>query len=101
MGCDYVVYMLLCDNNHFYTGYTTDLARRYAAHLAGHCKYTRSFKPVAIAQSWGVLGSKADAMRVERYIKTLSRQEKEGLVVTPGILLSLFDGLTVNSQKSL
>ena len=75
----YIVYMLRCDNGSLYTGYTTDLAKRYQAHLAGRCKYTRSFKPVAIAHYW-VLDSKSEALRLERAIKALSRQEKEHLI---------------------
>lgn len=93
MCFDYVVYMLFCQNGHFYTGYTNDLMRRYAAHLAGKCKYTRSFKPVRIAQYWQVTGTKADALRVERYIKSLSRVEKETLVIVPDQLLVVFDYL--------
>lgn len=79
----YVVYMLYCDNNSYYTGYTNDLARRYKAHLNGKCKYTRSFKPLKIAYSWFIKGPKGDAMRVERYIKSLSRQKKEALLLAP------------------
>ena len=43
----YWVYILLCNNNNYYTGYTTDLNKRYDAHLKGKgAKYTRSFKPI-------------------------------------------------------
>ena len=78
------VYILLCENNSYYTGYTTDLDRRYQAHLDGtaKCKYTRSFRPVCIAQSWKIVGGKAQAMKVERYIKKLPRSEKEKLIAT-------------------
>jgi DNA-3-methyladenine glycosylase I len=79
------VYILHCNNDNYYTGYTTDLARRYQEHLTGtaKCKYTRSFKPVCIAQYWQINGSKAAAMKVERFIKTLSKQEKELLILYP------------------
>lgn len=76
---DYVVYVLSCENGSYYTGYTTDLMKRYAAHLAGKCKYTRSFKPVGIAQHW-VVETKSEALRLERAIKALSRPEKERLL---------------------
>lgn len=84
----YWVYILLCENNAYYTGYTPDLAKRYQSHVdgTGKCKYTRSFKPIKIAQSWQILGSKADAMRIERYIKTRSRLEKEDLIANPSHL---------------
>ena len=74
--------MLECENGSYYTGYTTDLARRFQEHQRGtaKCKYTRAFKPIKIAQSWQVNGSKADAMRLERDIKKLSRTEKIKLI---------------------
>lgn len=81
----YWVYILLCDNNSYYTGYTPDLEKRYQSHLdgSGKCKYTRSFKPLRIAQSWKIEGDKALAMKIERYIKKLSRAEKEKLIASP------------------
>lgn len=79
------VYILHCENNTYYTGYTTDLEKRYQAHVSGkgRCKYTRSFKPLGIAQSWEVTGSKAYAMQLERKIKQLSRAEKEIIIAYP------------------
>ncbi|MGA2655474.1 MAG: GIY-YIG nuclease family protein [Gammaproteobacteria bacterium] len=84
----YFVYILHCDNNSYYTGYTHDLEKRYAAHVNGtaKCKYTQSFKPTHIAQSWQINGDKALAMRIERYIKKLSRAEKETLIAEPSRL---------------
>lgn len=78
----YWVYILHCENDTYYTGYTTDLQKRYESHRngTGRCKYTRSFKPTRIAQAWQIQGTKALAMKVERYIKTLSRVEKERLM---------------------
>lgn len=95
---DYIVYILRCSNSHLYTGYTNDLTRRYKAHLAGQCKYTRSFKPVAIAQHWLIFGEKKQALQVERYIKSLSRSRKEALVLEPQQLLLMFDCCRLNSQ---
>lgn len=79
------VYILLCENNTYYTGYTNNLAKRYKSHLdgSGKCKYTRSFKPLKIAQSWQVIGDKALAMQLERQIKQLSRQNKEKIIANP------------------
>ena len=50
------------------------------------CKYTRSFKPIGIAQSWKILGSKTLAMQVERQIKQLTRTEKEKIIANPSLL---------------
>lgn len=85
------VYILLCNNNTYYTGYTNDLEKRYQSHVngTGKCKYTRSFKPVKIAQSWKIVGDKAEAMRLERAIKKLSRPEKEKLIAEPHKFITL------------
>ncbi len=81
----YWVYILLCDNQSYYTGYTDHLEKRYRSHVdgTGKCKYTRSFKPIAIAQSWIIYGDKALAMQTERAIKKLSRKEKTNLILNP------------------
>jgi len=88
----YWVYILLCNNNTYYTGYTNDLARRYQSHVTGKgkCKYTRSFKPVCIAQSWAIEEGKARAMQVERYIKSLPRRQKEEIIAEPALLSTYF-----------
>ena len=84
----YWVYILHCDNNTYYTGYTDDLAKRYHAHVhgTGKCKYTRSFKPLSIVQCWKVHGDKAFAMQLERQIKKLTRIEKEKIIARPSKL---------------
>lgn len=86
---EYWVYILLCQNNSYYTGYTTDLAKRYASHVngTGRCKYTRSFKPLCIAQSWKIIGTKALAMQIEQRIKKFSRVQKEMIIANPASLL--------------
>jgi putative endonuclease len=87
----YWVYILLCENNTYYTGYTNNLEKRYQSHLdgSGGCKYTRSFKPIKIAQSWEIKEGKGRAMYIERYIKNLSRVEKDHLVNYPNFLESI------------
>ena len=81
----YWVYILKCANNTYYTGYTNNLAKRYQSHLdgTGKCKYTRSFRPVCIAQSWEIDDDKSLAMQLEAYIKSCSRAEKERLIDCP------------------
>ena len=83
----YWVYILLCENDCYYTGYTADLEKRYAAHIDGIAsKYTRSFKPIRIAQSWKITGEKSLAMKIEKHIKKLSRIQKEKLIANPNLL---------------
>ena len=83
----YWVYILYCQNNSYYTGYTNNLPKRYQAHQKGTAsKYTRSFKPLRIAQSWKINGDKSLAMKIERAIKKLPRAEKEKLIARPSTL---------------
>ena len=84
----YWVYILLCENNTYYTGYTNDLVKRYNSHVTGmgKCKYTRSFKPLSIAQCWKINESKILAMQLERQIKKLSRVQKEIIIAYPSTL---------------
>ncbi|MFC3909057.1 GIY-YIG nuclease family protein [Legionella dresdenensis] len=88
---NYWVYILLCENNTYYTGYTNNLEKRYRSHVdgTGKCKYTRSFKPIKIAQAWEIPEGKITALKVERYIKGLSRCEKEKIIADPFLLRSI------------
>jgi len=87
----YWVYILHCENGSLYTGYTTDLVRRYQQHVlgTGGCKYTRSFKPLSIAQHWQIEGDKSVAMQLERFIKKLPKKKKEELVRHPERLYNI------------
>ena len=91
MNKSYWVYILLCQNGAYYTGYTTDLSRRFEEHLAGtaKCKYTRSFKPIKIAQSWQVDDS-TTAKQLECFIKKLSKIQKEQLILSPELMFNYF-----------
>ncbi|HPB80424.1 MAG TPA: GIY-YIG nuclease family protein [Spirochaetota bacterium] len=80
------IYILECENNTLYTGYTTDIIKRYRSHLAGKVKYTRGFKPRKIAQCWRLLDTKGTAMKIEHYIKKLDRRGKLELIINPGTL---------------
>jgi putative endonuclease len=87
---DYWVYILLCENQSYYTGYTDNLEKRYLSHLhgTGGCKYTRSFKPVHIAQCWVIDEDKILALKLEREIKKKNRQQKIELIQHPARLSS-------------
>lgn len=80
----YFVYMLRCRGDVYYTGLTTDIARRYRLHLSGKgAKFTRSHPPEAIAAAW-YCGEKTAAAKVEYAIKkSLTRGQKEALIAAP------------------
>lgn len=98
----YWVYILYCKNDTYYTGYTTNMEKRYQSHVngTGKCKYTRSFKPLHIAQCWEIQGNKSLAMKIERYIKTLSRAEKEKIIKEP-LLLSENPHIKIVSKEGV
>ncbi len=73
--------MLECDDGSYYTGWTTDPARRLREHNAGRgARYTRSRRPLQLVY----LERHPDrgaAMRRERRIKSLTREQKQRLIV--------------------
>ena len=73
------VYLVRCGDGSLYAGWTTDLARRMAAHNAGRgAKYTRSRLPVHPVY-WECFSSKSEALKREAALKRLSHAEKEAL----------------------
>lgn len=94
--------MLRCNNGNYYTGYTSDLIHRYQAHLNGRgAKYRRSFKPIEIAQAWRVFTDKSIAMKIEAFIKVLSKAEKEALISDPSRLVKFFGDETISVSKQI
>jgi putative endonuclease len=74
------VYVVECSDGTFYTGYTTDVARRVAEHDAGDgAKYIRGRTPIELVHTER-FESKSAAMSREYEIKQLGRAEKERLV---------------------
>jgi len=89
----YFIYILECTNAAFYTGYTTDLKRRYQEHCNGSakCKYTRSFPPRGIAMCWQVDLALSTVLSIESAIKRLSKSKKEMLIQYPDKLTQILD----------
>lgn len=81
----YYVYILVCSDNTFYTGITTDLERRVCEHntdLKGS-KYTRVRRPVKIVYTEKA-DSRSSASKREYEIKSLARVSKQKLVEEQG-----------------
>lgn len=77
-------YVLECADGTLYTGITTDLDRRLAAHNGGKgARYTRSRLPVRLLWS-EPHPDRAAATRREREIKLLPRSAKRRLVLPAG-----------------
>ncbi|AYW45628.1 GIY-YIG nuclease family protein [Tetragenococcus koreensis] len=72
-------YVLLCKDNSFYGGYTTDLTRRLKEHNQGiGAKYThpKSRRPLDIIHA-EMFETRSQATKAEAFFKKLSRAEKE------------------------
>jgi putative endonuclease len=76
----FYVYILLCMDGSFYTGYTKDLAERTRQHENGKgARYTKSHPPQKVAYV-ELFNSRSSAMKREKAIKKLSHQQKHELV---------------------
>lgn len=73
-------YIVRCADGTLYTGWTTDLEARVAAHSSGRgAKYTRSRGPVELAY-YEKFEEKSLALRREAEIKKLPRAKKLELI---------------------
>lgn len=76
----FYVYILLCEDGSFYTGYTKNIDMRIELHARGKgARYTRMHKPERLAYV-ELFDSRAKAMRREREIKKMTRQQKLDLI---------------------
>jgi putative endonuclease len=76
----YYVYILLCHDGSYYTGYTHDLKSRLEQHRKGRgSRYTRMKKPKKIVY-FEEFKSRSDAMVREREIKRLAHHEKTKMI---------------------
>jgi len=73
-------YLLECADGTFYTGWTTDPARREKEHNAGSgARYTSTRRPVRMVYV-EELPDKVSALKRELAIKRLPRKKKQALV---------------------
>ena len=72
----FYVYIILCRDGSFYTGYTKNVDERTKQHACGKgARYTRMHKPERLVYV-EVLDSRAQAMKREKAIKRMSHQQK-------------------------
>ncbi len=74
------LYILRCGEGSFYTGVTTDIARRLSEHQDGRAsRFTRTRRPVSLVYR-ETCGTRSQALSRECAVKAMSRKAKEGLV---------------------
>jgi putative endonuclease len=82
MSTVWSLYMIRCADQSLYTGITTDLDRRFAAHQSQGpkcAKYLRGKAPLKLVFTT-VVGTKSEASRLELKVKKCSKRVKEQLV---------------------
>jgi len=78
----YYVYILLCKDGSYYTGYAKDIKHRVEQHKKGQgARYTRMHEAEKIVYV-EEFDSQSEAMKRERQIKSLKQAEKHKLVNT-------------------
>ena len=83
----YFTYIIRCNDNSLYTGYTSDIKRRIEEHKKGiNSKYTRA-KGFEKLEVYFISNTRSNAMKLESYIKKLSRKKKLLIIETPELLL--------------
>jgi len=83
------VYMVRCSDGSLYCGVAAGLDRRVERHNQGRGgKYTRSRLPVRLVWSQRCEG-RGLAMKVEAWIKELSKEDKEALCLRKGLSFSI------------
>lgn len=81
---DWHIYLVRTRHGSLYTGVATDVARRLTEHEGAGgrgAKYLRSKGPLKLAYEMKI-GRRALALKVERSIKKLSKDQKERIVAT-------------------
>ena len=83
----YYTYIIRCKDNSLYTGYTSDIKRRVKEHEKGiNSKYTRA-KGFEKLEVYFISDTKSSAMKLESYIKKLTRKKKLLIIENPEKLL--------------
>ncbi len=76
----YYVYILVCKDGSYYTGYAKNIEQRVEQHRKGQgARYTRmhGLKKMVYVEEFN---SRSEAMKREREIKSLSHSEKHRLI---------------------
>jgi putative endonuclease len=80
---DWHIYLIRCGDGSLYTGISTDVERRFVQHQTpgrGGSKYLRGRGPLVLAFQTKI-GSYSLALKVERKVKNLPKDEKEEIIL--------------------
>ena len=88
----YYIYMIRCEDDSIYTGITNDISRRMLEHFSKDkkcAKYTKTHQAKKIEAVWQT-ENKVYAAKLEYWIKSLTKKEKEKLINDNTYLNNLF-----------
>ena len=86
----YYVYIILCENNSYYTGITNNLINRFNKHAKGRgANYTKFRKPLKYLSAWKVESANI-ALSVEHYIKSVHKKVKTMFVENNRLLKTYY-----------
>jgi putative endonuclease len=78
----YYVYIIRCEGNSFYTGYTKNVRSRFRLHLNGKgARYTKMHKPKDLVYV-EEFDTRSEAMKREKKIKKLDHGQKTRLTAS-------------------
>jgi putative endonuclease len=92
----YYTYIIICKDDTYYIGYTSDINRRMNEHKSGiNSKYTRArgFKKLEV---YWISRSRSEAMKLECFLKKLTRLNKTKLIENPKLL---YEKYGLNNDK--
>ena len=76
----FFIYILLCSNNSYYVGHTSNIQNRIKAHNTGKgSSHTAKYRPVKLLY-FEEFESEAEAVQRELQLKGWSRKKKEVLI---------------------
>jgi putative endonuclease len=74
------IYIVECQDSTYYTGMTSDLARRVKEHKTGNgSRYTKSRRPIKL-KYFEITSTRSEAVKREMEIKNYSRKKKKELI---------------------
>lgn len=97
----YYIYMLRCMDNSIYTGITTDIERRMNEHFSKDkrcAKYTETHTPKKLESLWET-DTRVFASKLEYHIKSLTKKQKESLIVSHDLQSVLKDKVDIDRYR--
>ena len=96
----YYIYIILCENNSYYTGITNNLINRFNKHAKGRgANYTKFRKPLKYLSAWKVENVNI-ALSVEHYIKSVDRKIKTMFIENNRLLKTHYVKEMKNKKKN-